>query len=805
MDNFFQDLRYSFRMMAKKPAFTFIVVIALAIGIGATTAIFSVVNAVILRPLPYKNPDRLVMVWMNNTRMGIDQDWHSYPNYADYRDQNQTFETIAAFNNRSFTLTDEGEPLRVFGSWSTANLFDVLGVQPAYGRAFTLEEEEPGKDAVVVLSDGLWKRRFGSDPQIVGQQINLSGRNRTVVGVMPAGFSFPEKDTEAWVPIALSPERKAARSFFSFKAIGLLKQNVSLDQARADMAAIAAHTAEQFPDQEGYGSNLVALHQQVIGSVRVAILALFAAVGFVLLIACANVANLLLARAATREREIAIRTALGAGRGRLVRQLLTESLTLSLAGGALGLLVAKFGLDALIALSPADTPRLDSVGIDGRVLVFTLGVSLLTGFLFGLAPALQTSRPDLNSTLKEGGRGSGGSVRRNHVRSTLVVVEVALSLLLLVGAGLMIKSFIRLQQFDLGFNPERLVTMRVQLSGAKYSEGNQIADFYKQAVERITSLPGVESAGAISDIFLSKTPNSTTFTIEGRPPVPDPERVEVPLDAVTPAYFQTMGIPLIRGRLFDDLDADGKTPVVIINQTFVNRFFADEDPLGKRFCYGDPGPQNTWLTIVGVVGDMRRTGFDSEPRCETFLPHAQATSTGMTMIVRASADPANLIGAMRSRIWEIDKDQAIYDIRTIDAMLGQMMSQRRFNMMLFGILAAVALILASVGIYGVISYSVTQRTHEIGIRLALGAAPADVMKMILRQGILLALAGVGLGLIASFLLTRFMATLLYTVSATDPATFALIAASLTGVALGACAVPARRALKVDPMVALRYE
>ncbi len=792
-------------MMVKKPAFTSIVVIALGIGIGATTAIFSVVNAIILRPLSYKNSDRLVMVWMNNTRMGIDQDWHSYPNYADYRDQNQTFETIAAFNNRSLTLTDAGEPLRVFGAWSTANLFDVLGVQPAYGRAFTIEEEEPGKDAVVVLSDGLWKRRFGSDPQIVGQQVSLSGRSRTVIGVMPAGFSFPEKDTEAWIPIALDARRKAARGFFSFKAIGLLKQNVSLDQARSDMGAIAARISEQFPDQEGYGSNLVGLHQQVVGSVRVAILALFAAVGFVLLIACANVANLLLARAATREREIAIRTALGAGRGRLIRQLLTESMTISLVGGALGLLVAKFGLDALITLSPADTPRLDSVGIDGRVLAFTLGVSLLTGLIFGLAPALQASRPDLNETLKEGGRGSGGSIKRNRVRSTLVVAEVALSLLLLVCAGLMIKSFIRLQQFDLGFNPDHLLTMRVQLSGSKYSEGNQVAGFYKQAVERIRTLPGVESVGAISDIFLSKTPNSTTFTIEGRPPVPDPERVEAPLDAVTPDYFKTMGISLIRGRVFDDRDADGTTPVVIINQTFANRFFADEDPLGKRFCYGDPDPQNPWLTIVGIVGDMRRTGFDSEARCETFLPHAQAASSGMTMIVRASSDPMNLIGAMRSKIWEIDKDQAIYDIRTMDAMLGQMMSQRRFNMMLFGILAAVALILASVGIYGVISYSVTQRTHEIGIRLALGASPTDVMKMILRQGMLLAVAGVGLGLGASFLLTRFMSSLLYGVSATDPVTFAIIGATLAVVALGACFVPARRALKVDPMVALRYE
>jgi putative ABC transport system permease protein len=804
MQNFWQDLRYAVRMLGQKPAFTLIVVLALAIGIGANTAIFSVVNAILLRPLPYKNPDRLAMIWMSNPKLGVSEDWHSYPNYADYKEQNQVFEDMAAFNNRSFNLTGTGDPVRVIGVWSTASLFSVLGVEPLLGQPFTNEAEEPGKDLVVVLSQGLWQRRFASDPNIIGQLINLNGTNRTVVAVMPASFAFPEKETEVWIPLAVSPQRRQARNSFSLKAVGRLKPGVSLAQAREDMGAIGNRLDEQY-FQAGYGANLVPLHQQETGKLKSALIILLAAVAFVLLIACADVANLLLARAAVREREIAIRTALGAGRWRIVRQLLTESALLALLGGAVGVLLAILGLKALVAFSPADIPRLEQIQIDDRVLAFTFGISLLTGLIFGLAPALQASKPDLHETLKEGSRGSTAGARGKLIRNSLVVCEIALSLVLLIGAGLLIKSFLRLQQFDLGFNPNHLLTMRIQLPGTKYREGRQVTDFYKQLLERMETVPGVESAGAISTVFLSDTPNSTNFTIEGRPVPTGAEAIEVPLDSVSPNYFRVMGIPLLQGREFDDRDVDGATPVAIINQTFARRFFPNEDPVGKRYVYGQPDTQNPWITIVGVVGDMRRTGFDKEERPETFLAQAQNPSGTMTIVARTAAEPANSAAALRNEVWALDKEQSVFDIKTMDQTLSEMVSQRRFIMLLLGLFAAVALILAAVGIYGVMSYSVTQRTHEIGIRMALGARGSTVLRLVVGQGLRLVFTGVGLGLAASLFLTRLMLSLLYGVSATDPLTFLVISLTLIGVALLACLVPARRASRVDPMVALRYE
>ncbi|MFY9608133.1 MAG: ABC transporter permease [Blastocatellia bacterium] len=804
METLVQDLRYALRMLLKKPSFTAIVVLALAIGIGANTAIFSVVNAIVLRPLPYKHFQRISMIWMNNPKLGVAQDWHSYPNYMDYKEQNQVFEDMAAFNDRSFNLTGAGDPVRAVGVWTTASMFSVLGVEPALGRAFTEDEEEPGKDQVVVLSNRLWQRSFGGDPGIIGQPISLNGVNRTVVGVMPASFAFPEKRTELWIPVALTPQRKQARNSISFKAVGRLKPGVTMEQASADMGAIAKRLDDQY-FQSDYGINLVLLHDQETGKVRPALLILLGAVAFVLLIACANVANLLLARAAMREKEVAIRLALGAGRSRIVRQLLTESALLAVAGGGVGLLLAVGGLNALVALGPADIPRLDQTGIDLRVLGFTLAVSLLTGLIFGLVPALQASKPDLNDSLKEGGRGSAGGIRGMRVRNLLVVSEIALSLVLLVGAGLLIRSFMRLQQFDLGFNPDNLTTMRIQLPGSKYRDGKQVATFYQQLLQRLEAVPGVQSAGAISSVFLTDTPNSTNFTIEGRPVPTGAEAIEVPLDSVSPSYFRVMGIPLLAGREFDDRDVQDSTPVVIINQTFANRFFSGEDPIGKRFVYGGPGPDNPWITIVGIVGDMRRTGFDRPVRPETFLPEAQNPSGTLTIVARTTAGQASLANGLRNEVWAIDKDQSVYDIKSMHETLSEMMSQRRFNMLLLGIFAAVALILAAVGIYGVISYSVTQRTHEIGIRIALGAAKSNVLSLIVGQAMSLAGIGIVLGMGASLLLTRLMASLLYGVSATDPATFLAIALLLAGVALLACYVPARRAAKVDPMIALRYE
>jgi putative ABC transport system permease protein len=804
METLLQDLRYAIRMVAKSPGYTAVIVLALAVGIGATTAIFSVVNAILLRALPYGNPDRIVMVWMDNRKLAVDQDWHSYPNYSDYKDQNQVFEEMAAFNDRSFNLTGTGDPDRVVGAHSTASLFAVLGVEPIQGRVFMPEENDPGKDQVVIISQGLWQRRYGSDPNLVGQQISVNGASRTVVGIMPASFRFPSKNSEIWVPTSLNPEIKAQRSAFWLKAVGKLKPGVTIEQARADMTPIASRLAEQYDFLSAYGVNLVPLHDQIVGTVRPALLVLLGAVGFVLLIACANVANLLLARAAVREREIAIRTALGAGRWRLVRQLLTESTLLAIVGGTAGLLIALWGLDVLVALSPADIPRLDQIRIDGRVLAFTFSVSLLTGLIFGIVPAIQSSKPDLNESLKEGGRGTTGGIQGARVRSALVVSEIALSLVLLIGAGLMIKSFIRLQQFDMGFNPERLLTMRLQLSGTKYREEQPRVSFIKDLVERVESLPGIQSAGAISTIFLTKTPFSTTFRIKGRPAPPPEEDIEVPIDSVTPNYFRVMGIPLISGREFNDGDVRTAPGAIIINQTFVRQFFKDEDPIGKDFTFGDPNT-DPWLKIVGVVADVRRTGFDSEPRAETFLPHAQASSGAMTLVIRTAGDPVSLASAIRSEVWAIDKDQAVYDIKPMSQLLGDMISQRRFNMLLLAIFSAVALILAAVGIYGVISYSVTQRTHEIGIRIALGARPGDVLKMVVGRAALLALVGVGTGILGAFALTRLMSSLLYGVSATDPLTFGVVSLALSGVALGASFVPALRAARVDPMIALRYE
>ncbi|MEK6321396.1 MAG: ABC transporter permease [Acidobacteriota bacterium] len=805
METLLKDLRYGVRMLAKKPAFTIVVVAALAIGIGANTAIFSVVNSILLRPLPYHDPDRLVMVWMDNHRLNLDQDIHSYANYSDYRDKNQSFEPLAVFNGISVNLTGVGEPERVIGTMASPSFFDVMGVDPLMGRTFSPEEEVPGRDQVVILGYGFWQRRFGGDRNILGQEISLSDVKRTVIGVMPASFKFPHKDAELWVPLAPDANRRNSRFGFAYQIIGRLKPGVTLSQARQDMGAIATHLVEQFPDLAGYGVNLVPLHEQVVRRVRPALLALLATVAFVLLIACANVANLLLARAASREREIAIRTALGAGRLRLVRQLLTESLLIAVLGGVVGLLIANWGLRALVALSPEDIPRRGQIGIDLRVLGFTLLISLLTGLVFGLVPALRASRLDLNESLKEGGRGASGGVQSRHVRSTLVVFEVALSLVLLIGAGLMIRSFMQLQKVDLGFNPDHVLRMNIQLSRSKY-QGQQSAAFFRQLIERVEALPGVESAGAITAVFIEGLPDSGNFTIEGRAPVPTAEQIEAPIDFVTPRYFRTMGISLLRGRELTEQDGPDSPRVVVINDTFARRFWQGEDPIGKRFKFGDSNSNSPWLTIVGVVADMRRTGFDADVRCEAFLPYTQRQFIGfLTLVVRTASDPQSMAATVRDVVWSMDRDQAVSHIGTIDQLLGGMIAQRRLNTVLFALFAGVALILAAVGIYGVISYSVTQRTHEIGIRMALGAGRGEVLKLIVRNGMTLVGIGIGIGLISAAALTRLIGTLLYGVSATDPVTFAVISAILAGVALAACLVPARRATKVDPMIALRYE
>lgn len=806
MESFIRDLRYGIRFLLANRGFSAVVILALAVGIGANAAIFSVVNSIILRPLPYSDPDRVVMIWMDNRRMGIPEDIHSYPNYVDYRDQNGSFESVAAYSGISVNLVGAGEPERVIGAMATANLFEVLGVKPVLGRTFTTEEEQMGKHQVVVIGNGLWQRRFGANPDVIGQTVLLSDVSRTVIGVMPQGFKFPHQDAELWIPMALNEQVRGARGSFSFFAIGRLKPGVRLEQAKADMGAIAERLQQQYPDVlEGYGVNLMPLHQQVVGNVKPALLALLGAVGFVLLIACANVANLLLARAAVREREIAIRLAIGASRRRIVRQLLTESLLLALAGGALGVLLAVWGLDLLVSMSPRDIPRIDEIRIDRAVLGFTLGVSVLTALLFGLFPAWQSSRPDLNDSLKEGGRDSRSGARGRRIRSALVVAEIALSLVLLVGAGLMVRSFMRVQDLNLGFKPDHLLTMNLQLSRSRY-QGRLSQAFFSELIQRVERLPGVESAGAITAVFIPGLASSSNFSIEGRPPAPPSEQVEAPIDFVTPGYFRTMGIPLLSGRGFTEQDGPDQPQVVIINNTFARLFWPNEDPLGKRLKFGGPDSEAPWLTIVGIVGDMRRTGLDAAVRCETFLPYTQRSFAGfMTLVTRTTSDPSKLAAAVRDEIRAIDPNQTISHVTTVDRLLDEMIAQRRLNTILFGIFAAVAMILAAVGIYGVVSYSVTQRNHEIGVRMALGANRRDVLRLVMGHGAILTSFGIAIGLIGAWLITRVMSSLLFEVSATDPMTFAVIAGLLAIVSLGASGVPARRAARVDPLAALRHE
>jgi putative ABC transport system permease protein len=810
MESLIQDLRFAVRSSLKRPAFSVIVVLALAIGIGVNTAIFSIVNSILLRPLAYGEPERLVMVWMDNERMKMHEDIHSYPNYVDFRDHNQTFEHLATYFGVSWNLIGSGEPERIIGARSSANLFDVLKVDPIMGQTYTAEDEQPGRDTVVVLSYALWQRRFGGDPNIVGQSVNFADSSRTIIGVMPAGFKFPHKDAEFWAPMTVDPQRMGGRGSFGYWVIGRLKPGVTVEQAQADIGSIMAEAVRQFPNAlEGLGINIVALHKHVVGNVRPVLLVLLGAVAFVLLIACANVANLLLARAASREREIAVRTALGAGRGRLIRQLLTESLVLAIAGGALGLLLAYWGVKSLIAISPRDIPRLDEIGIDWRVLLFTLGISLATGVLFGLAPAMQTSRTELNEALKEGGRTST-AVRGKWLRGGLVVAEIALSLVLLIGAGLMIKSFAVMQKVDMGFNPANLMTMNLQLSRARY-QGRQGAEFYRKVIERVESLPGVVSAGGTTAIFISSLPNSAGFSIEGRPPFNPNEQLEAPIDFVTPGYFRAMGVPLIKGRELTEQDDTTTPSVVLINQTFAEQFWANEDPIGKRMTFGTPGPDTQWLTIVGVVGDMRRTGYESPVRLETFLPYSQRNFIGfLTIVVRTEGDPRAMMGTLREVVREIDPNQPISHMMTMDEQLGEMTARRRLNMVLMGILAGVALLLAAVGVYGVMSYSVAQRTHEFGLRVALGARRSQVFGLVLRSGLVLAGGGVALGLGGAYLLTRFllkplMASLIYQISDTDLMIYLAVPVVMAVIAIVACLMPARRATSVDPMAALRYE
>ncbi len=800
METLLRDIRYGARSLLKRPGFTVIALIALALGIGANTAIFSLVNAVLLRPLPYAEPDRLVWVY-GNIRNGGSRASVSPLDFLDYRAQNTSFEQFAAsFSGpRPINLTGNGEPERLTGSGVTGNYFDVLGVKPAMGRTFQLENEKTGSDQVTVLSHALWQKRFGGDPDILSKTIMLDGKSCAVLGVMPPDFTGPQT-AELWVPMNFdtSPGMKQRKAHF-LRPIGKLKPGVTLAQAQADTDVVARRLEEQYPDDRGWNLRLVSLREQLVGSTRPTLFILFGAVGFVLLIACANVANLLLVRAAGRHKEIALRTALGAGRFRIVRQMITESVMLALAGGALGTLLAFWGVELLVSLSEGSIPATAHVGIDATVLGFTLLVSLLTGVLFGLAPALRTMKVNLSESLKEGGRGGSEGAHRNRTRSVLVVLESAVAVVLLIGAGLLIRSLIQLQNVSPGFDARNVLTMRLDLPRAKYSTPEKMAQFFQDLEGRVNGLPGVENVGFISELPLSGQPNDMPYRVEGRSDSTDAE-FDDDFRRVNRQYFDAMHIPFLRGRNFTEQEVRQGAKVIIVSDLLARRVFPNEEPLGKRLVMMmGPDP----FEIIGIVGDIRHRALEVDPAPAMYFPTYQMPF--MNLAIRLKGDPGNLAAAVRKEVRSIDPDQPIAAVKTMDVWVNDSVAAPRYRTVLLALFAIVALLLASTGIYGVMAYSVSQRTHEIGVRMALGARQLDVLKLVIRQGMSLVIVGVGLGVAGAIALTRVMASLLFGVTAKDPATFVVVAALLSVVAFVACYLPARRATKVDPLVALRYE
>jgi putative ABC transport system permease protein len=797
-------------MLLKKPVFTAIAALTLALGIGASTAIFSVVNAVLLTSLPYRDAERLVIVWETRRDRNRLENVINLGNFFDWKEQNNVFEDMGAFFDTNLVLTGENEPEEVPSQIATPNLFSLLGVNAILGRTFNPDDGKPGQPRPVLLSYGFWQRRFGGDPKVIGRKQIINGQDATIVGVMPANFtwhikkgSMTRKSAEMWSPWQVSEELRQRRGRFA-SAVARLKPGVTLTQAQAEMNTIGARLALEYNDfNANWGINVVELRTQFTGEIRLALLVLLGAVAFVLLIACANVANLLLARAAARQKEVAVRAAMGAGRGRIIRQLLTESVLLATLGGVAGLLLAYWGTNVLVSLSPPELLDLPSVKINTNVLIFSLAVSLLTGIIFGLAPAIESTRLNLHESLKEGGKNIGGT-GGHRLRNSLVIAEIALALALLIGAGLLIRSFNRLQSVDPGFNPNRLLTMRVSLPNLRYDNDRKRIDFFKQAIERIQKLPGVEGAGAINFLPFAGPHAGTLVEIEGRPKLPPGQGLTTGVCVTDANYFRTIQIPLKRGRLFTEQEANEMRHVVVINDAFARKYFPNEDPLGKRVTIHMKN-ENVPSQIIGVVGDSKHMGLDSEIEPMSYWPHPELAYSYMTFVIRTQGDAASIAPAARNVIQTLDPEQPVADVRTMESLLSKSVSKARFSTLLLSVFACVALVLSTVGIYGVMSYAVSQRTHEIGIRMALGAQTRDILRLVIRQGMIMALAGVAIGLIASLLLTRLMKTLLFGVNPTDPLTFVMIALLLTSVALLACYIPARRAASVDPINALRYE
>ena len=813
MDTLLKDIRYAFRRLRKTPGFSAIVLLTLALGIGANTAIFSVVNTVLLRPFAYRDPERLVVVdhfypSLNNLEAGA-----SAPGFRDLRDKVSLFDGVYVFDGWGPALTGAGgEPQQLQGTRASGLMFRTLGVAPILGRGFTPEEDEPGKNKVAVLSYGFWQRQFGGDRSILGKPIILNGEQYVVIGVMPASFrDFVGGQTDLWTPLALAPDQFSdrARTNEFLTLVARLKPTVTVERARSDLTTFASQLRAQFPEAyaRDWTLKLTPMNEKVSGRIRPALLVLLGAVGFVLLIACANVANLLLARAASRIKEVAIRSALGARRRDLLRQLLVESLMLAVVGGMLGLGLAWLGVKGVIALKPTNVPRITELRIDGLVALFTLGVSVATGLLFGLAPALQTSRTNLQETLKEGGRGATADRSGHALRRVLVVAEVALALTLLTGAGLLIKSLTLLQNVNPGFDARNLLTFRLAIPSAKYRSDTARIQYFDRALEAVRAVPGVTDVGIASVLPFSGGWSTGSFRVEGyQPPAGQPgpwgdQRI------ASPGLFTTLRVPLLKGRLFTEQDGASGPPVVIVDEEMVKRYWPNVDPIGKRITFANPERDSavTWRTVVGVVGHTKHEGLDAENRVQLYHPYRSGVGGGMRFAVRTAGDPNRALPAIRSALYGIDRDVPIANVATMDANIAGSMGQRRFAMLLLGLFAAMAMVLASIGIYGVMSYSVTQRAHEIGIRMALGAARRNVLSMVMGQGLLLVGLGVVIGIAGALGLTRLIESQLFGVKATDPSTFVLVALTLVGVAALATFVPAMRATRVDPVVALRDE
>ena len=823
MGTLMQDIKIAIRMMMKNPGFSIVVILTLALGIGANTAIFSVVNAVLLRPLAYKDSATLVNVWGKLDKEGIPRLWLSEPEYWDLRDRNQSFLELGGYSlGNSANLTSrDSQPIQVSAPAGSATLFQILGVQTELGRTFTTDEDQPGHDHEALLSFALWKNHFGGDPLITGKSIELDGQAYAIVGVLRNDFALGGKN-DLWLPLGLDRAKPQNRGSHYLHVTGRLKPGVGLAQVTADLDRFAAQLAREYPDNYGPGSGwgmfAIPLKDQIVSNVRPALLVLLGAVGFVLLIACVNVANLLLAQASAREKELSIRSAMGAGRARIIRQFLTESLVLATAGGALGLFLAYWGVYGLRLLVPENFPRRDEVGVDPLVLCFTLGISLLTGLIFGLAPAWHVGRANLQDALKETGQSTSAAKGTRRLRGVLVVSEIALAVLLLVGAGLLIRSFQRLLEVNPGFSPQHLLSMRLSPPAKAYPDGTPLNAFYRQVLDRVRAIPGVQAAGAVSELPLTNSYSSgSTFfeqtSLTDLPryaPINNLPYAETDYRTVMPGYFQAMQIPLVSGRVLSEADTADAPRVAVVDQDFARKFWPNENPLGKRIAVNTvPNSKPLmpeWCTVVGVVGHVKHYGPDVEGREQSYFPLTQLSfARTMYLAVRTSLEPASVTSAIRQQVFAVDRNMPVYEVSTMDQLLSNSVVQPRLNLTLLVAFAALALGLAAVGIYGLMAYTVTQRTHEIGIRMALGAQREDVLKQVLAEGARLAAIGLAFGLAGSLAASRLIATLLFGVKPTDPLTFAAVAVILTSVTLAACYIPSRRATRVDPMVALRYE